>query len=254
MTKMMITGASGKLGTVLVRLFPSSLHPTHKELELSNREAVFNYIAEHRPSIIVHTAALTGVRECEEDKSKAWKSNVLGTENLVDACQKHNKQAYFAYVSTACIFDGYRGFYTEEDIPNPENFYALTKLLGEFVVKKLPDYIIIRTNFVAKEKWRFPQAFADRFGTYLFAEDVARGIDDVIKSKLQGIVHICGNRKLSMLELARITTPDVQPMTMSGYVGPRLTIDMTLDTIRWKKYEISRLNDMSQASWQSERR
>jgi dTDP-4-dehydrorhamnose reductase len=239
MRKMMITGASGKLGTALLRLFPSSLHPTRKELELSDREAVFNYIAEHRPSIIIHTAALTGVRECEEDKLKAWKSNVLGTENLVDACLKHNNSVYFVYVSTACVFDGHRGFFTEEDIPNPENFYALTKLLGEFIVKKLPNYLVVRTNFVAKEKWRFPKAFVDRFGTYLFAEDVAQGIKDVIQAKLTGVVHVCGDKKLSMFELARLTSCDVQPMTLNEYNGPRLTINMTLDTVRWKKYKIS---------------
>lgn len=242
MTKMMITGASGKLGTALVKLFPSSLHPTHKELELSHREAVFNYIAAHRPSVVIHTAALTGVRECEEDKPRAWKSNVLGTENLVDACLKHDEQVYFVYVSTACVFDGHRGFYTEEDIPYPENFYALTKLLGEFVVKRLSKYLIVRTNFVAKEKWRFPKAFADRFGTYLFAGDVARGIKGVIAEDLQGIVHICGDKKLSMLDLARLTTPDVQPMTLKEYSGPKLTVDMTLDTIRWKKYKIGEMN------------
>jgi dTDP-4-dehydrorhamnose reductase len=239
MTKMLITGGSGKLGTTLVRLFPHSLHPTHEQLDLSDKEAVFKYIALNQPNIVVHAAALTGVRDCEEDKPKAWKSNVLGTENLVDAFLKHGINVCFVYVSTACVFDGHRGFYTEEDIPYPENFYALTKLLGEFEVKKLPNYLIIRTNFVAKEKWRFPKAFADRYGTYLFAEDVARGIDDVIKAGLQGIVHICGDRKMSMLELARLTTPNVQPMTMSEYNGPRLTIDMTLDTIRWKKYKIT---------------
>jgi dTDP-4-dehydrorhamnose reductase len=193
----------------------------------------------NQPSLVVHTAALTGVRDCEEDKPKAWKSNVLGTGNLVDAFLKQGINVYFVCVSTACVFDGHRGFYTEEDIPYPENFYALTKLLGEFEVKKLPNYLIVRTNFVAKEKWRFPKAFADRYGTYLFAEDVARGIDDVIKAGLQGIVHICGDRKMSMLELARLTTPDVQPMTMNEYNGPKLTIDMTLDTIRWKKYKIT---------------
>jgi dTDP-4-dehydrorhamnose reductase len=239
MTKMLITGGSGKLGTALIKLFPHSLHPTHEELDLSDRESVFKYIAMNQPSLVVHTAALTGVRDCEEDKPKAWKSNVLGTGNLVDAFLKQGINVYFVYVSTACVFDGHRGFYTEEDIPYPENFYALTKLLGEFEVKKLPNYLIVRTNFVAKEKWRFPKAFADRYGTYLFAEDVARGIDDVIKAGLQGIVHICGDRKMSMLELARLTTPDVQPMTMNEYNGPRLTIDMTLDTIRWKKYKIT---------------
>jgi dTDP-4-dehydrorhamnose reductase len=253
MNKIMITGASGKLGSALVRVFPSSLHPSHSDLELSDREAVFNYILKHRPSIVIHAAALTGVRECEQDRPRAWKSNVLGTGNLVDACLKHNDQVYFAYVSTACVFDGHRGFYTEEDIPYPENFYSLTKLLGEFVVKKLPNYLIIRTNFVAKEKWRFPKAFTDRFGTYLFAEDVAKGIDDVLKARLQGIVHICGSKKLSMLELARLTTPDVQPMTMSEYNGPRLTVDMTLDTVRWKKYDISLPNYPPQTPRESER-
>ena len=239
MTKMLVTGGSGKLGTALVKLFPDSLHPTHEELDLSDRESVFKCVAENQPSIVVHTAALTGIRDCEDDKPQAWKSNVLGTGNLVDAFLKQGIDVSFIYVSTACVFDGHRGFYTEDDIPYPENFYALTKLLGEFEVKKLPNYLIVRTNFVAKEKWRFPKAFTDRYGTYLFAEDVARGIDDVINADLKGLVHICGDRKLSMLELARLTTPTVQPMTLSEYNGPRLTVDMTLDTVRWKKYKIT---------------
>lgn len=239
MTKLMVTGGNGKLGRALVSLFPDALHPTHKELELSDRKAVFDYVMQYKPGMVIHAAALTGIRECEDDKQKAWNSNVRGTENLVEAFLQHNPNVYFIYVSTACVFDGHRGFYTEEDIPYPENFYALTKLLGEFVVKKLPQHLIVRTNFVAKEKWRFPKAFVDRFGTYLFAEDVAQGILDVTEMKLQGIVHVCGDKKLSMFELARMTTPDVQPMTLKEYTGPRLTIDMTLDTVRWKRYKIS---------------
>jgi dTDP-4-dehydrorhamnose reductase len=239
MTKIMITGGSGKLGKAFAALFPDSVHPPHTVLELSDRKAVFDYISRHKPDLIIHTAALTGIRECEDDKPKAWVSNVLGTQNLVDACLKHNPTVYFVYISTACVFDGHRGFYNEEDIPYPENFYALTKLLGEFVVKKLPSHLIVRTNFVAKEKWRFPKAFVDRFGTYLFAEDVAQGIKEVTEAKLQGIVHVCGDKKLSMFELARMTTSDVQPLTLKEYTGPRLTIDMTLDTVRWKRYKIS---------------
>lgn len=239
MSKIMVTGGSGKLGKALLALFPNSLHPSHAELELSECAAVFSYIESHSPDIIIHTAALTGVRECEEDKPKAWKSNVVGTENLADACLKFKPETYFVYVSTACVFDGHRGFYTEEDIPYPENFYALTKLLGEFVVKKLSNHLIVRTNFAAKQKWRFPRAFVDRFGTYLFAEDVAHGIKDVIQAKLNGVVHVCGDKKLSMFELARLTMPEVQSMTLKEYDGPKLTVDMTLDTVRWKKYKIS---------------
>jgi len=129
--------------------------------------------------------------------------------------------------------------YTEYSIPYPENFYALTKLLGEFIVSKLSNYLIVRTNFVPKKKWPYPKAFSDRFGTYLFAEEVAQGILDVQKKDLQGIVHIVGDKKISILELAKITTPGVQPMIIKDYSGPPLTMDMSLDTKRWKKYKIS---------------
>jgi dTDP-4-dehydrorhamnose reductase len=129
--------------------------------------------------------------------------------------------------------------YKESSIPYPENFYALTKLIGEHEVNRLPEYLIIRTNFVAKKKWPYPKAFADRFGTYLFADGVAQGINDVQKENLHGFVHIVGDKKMSILELAKLTTPDVQPMTIKEYSGPKLTMDMSLDTERWKKYKIS---------------
>ena len=237
--KIFITGGTARLGKELVRIFPDSLHPSHNELDITNKKAVFNFIKNNKPDIIVHCAALTGIRQCEQDKKAAWQTNVEGTENLVKACEKYQDGCYFVYISTACVFYGDVGNYVETDTPYPKNFYALTKLLGEFVVKKLPNHLIVRTNFVAKEKWRFPRAFVDRFGTYLFAEDVAQGIKDVIQAKLKCVVHICGDKKMSMFELARLTTPGVHPMTLKEYDGPKLTIDMTLDTVRWKKYKIS---------------
>ena len=71
-----------------------------------------------------------------------------------------------------------------------KNFYALTKLIAEHEVNKLPNHIIIRTNFVPKKTWPYPKAFTDRYGTYLFADQVAQGIQDVQKEKLRGIQNI----------------------------------------------------------------
>ena len=139
-------------------------------------------------------------------------------------------------MSTACVFDGHTGMYKENDVPYPENFYALTKLLGENEVTKLSNFIIIRTNFVAKKTWPYPKAFTDRFGTYLFAENVAIGISEILNENLNGIIHVVGNEKISMYELAKITTPDILPMTIKEYDGPTLTMDMSLDSERWKKY------------------
>jgi len=234
----LITGGSGKLGKELKKVYPEALAPSHNELDIIDRESVFNYIKKNSPNIIIHAAALTGIVQCEINKEKAWQTNVKGTENLVEACLKFKPSVYFVYISTACVFDGKRGMYTENDIPYPENFYSLTKLLGEFIVKRIDKHLIIRTNFVAREKWPYPAAFIDRFGTYLFADQVAKGIKEVIEANLTGIVHIVGDKKLSMFELAKITTPNIKPISLKDYSGPRLTVDMSLDTIRWKKYKI----------------
>lgn len=234
-----ITGGSGALGTALKKLYPNALSPTHKELDLANREDVLNFFDAHNDiDLVIHCAALTGIRPCEEDNTLAWKSNVEGTRNLVDAVIKTNREIQFIYVSTACVFDGHKEMYKETSIPYPENFYALTKLVGESEVRKLKTFLIARTNFVAKEKWPYPKAFTDRFGTYLFADGVAKGIKDVQEKGLTDIVHIVGDKKISVYELAKITTPEVQPMTIDDYSGPPLTMDMSLDTERWKKYSI----------------
>jgi dTDP-4-dehydrorhamnose reductase len=237
---MLITGGKGILGRELVKIFTNALNPSHAELELAHKDAVFKYFSEHNIDFIIHAAALANVRVCEENKTKAWSSNVIGTENLVNATLQCNPNAYFVYISTACVFDGKGGMYNENDVPYPENFYALTKLLGEFIVKKLQNYLIIRTNFVPREKWRYPKAFTDRCGTYLFADDAARAIKEVIDAKMNGIVHVVGDQNMSMFELARITTKDVEPMTIKDYTGPKLTMNMSLDTVRWKRYRISR--------------
>jgi dTDP-4-dehydrorhamnose reductase len=236
---MLITGGSGALGIELKKVFPDSKTPDHSLLDITKKNEVSDFFGKNDIDVIIHAAALTNVRLCEENKELALRINVEGTKNLVEEVIKSNKKIKFVYISTACVFDGHFGMFKESSIPYPENFYALTKLIAEYEVTKLPSFLIIRTNFVPKEKWPYPKAFTDRFGTYLFSQDVARGISDVIKEGLEGIVHIVGDKKISMYDLAKITTPNIEPMTMKDYSGPRLTMDMSLDTEKWKKYKIS---------------
>ncbi len=234
----LITGGSGKLGRELIKVFPGALHPTHEELDITSQSTVFNFIQKNKPDVIIHAAALASIPRCENDRDLAWKTNVEGTAHLAAACLEFNKGCYFVYISTACVFQGDRENYTELDLPYPKNFYSLTKLLGEYMVRQVPKNLIIRTNFVAKDKWLYPKAFIDRFGTYLYSADVARGVKEVIQEDMSGIIHIVGDRKLSMYELAKLTTPDIEPMTLADYQGPPLTIDMSLNTVRWKKYKL----------------
>ena len=236
--KSLITGGSGILGTELKKFFPDSLFPSHSELDITNHEMVFDYFSKNEFDSIIHAAAMTSVRQCESEKKLSWGTNVVGTKNLVDATTEFRPNSKFIYLSTACVFDGHDGMYKESSIPSPENFYALTKLIGEQQIKNLKNYLIIRTNFVGKQKWMYPKAFTDRFGTYLFAENVASGIKEIFDDNIEGTIHVVGDKKLSMYDLAKITTTSIQPMTIDEYQGPPLTMDMSLDTERWKKYTL----------------
>jgi len=236
--KSLITGGSGILGIELKKFFPDSLFPSHSELDITNHEMVFDYFSKNEFDSIIHAAAMTSVRQCESEQKLSWDTNVVGTKNLVDATAEFRSDSKFIYLSTACVFDGHDGMYKESSIPSPENFYALTKLIGEQQIKNLKNYLIIRTNFVGKQKWVYPKAFTDRFGTYLFAENVASGIKEIFDTNIEGTIHIVGDKKLSMYDLAKITTASIQPMTIDEYQGPPLTMDMSLDTERWKKYTL----------------
>jgi len=235
--KILLTGGQGRLGKEIKALYPSVYAPTHSEMDLLNRENVVNVVEEFNPDLIIHCAAYTNVALAEKNRELCWKTNVEGTRNLLQACA-NRPSIHFTYISTACVFRGDRGNYTENDMPYPKNFYGLTKLLGETLVNgnSLSNWLIVRTNFVSRGAWPYDKAFVDRWGTYLYADQVAKEILTLVYKKVTGIVHVCGKEKLSMYELARKYSPSVEPITLEEYYrlnpdSPMLTQDMSLKSI-----------------------
>ena len=238
--KVLITGASGALGQSLKKTFKDAFCPSHSEMDISNAASVTKKILKYKPDILIHAAAVVGIRQCEDNKKLAWGVNIEGTQNIVNAIKKLDNDCYLIYMSTACVFAGENEkYYTEDDVPSPKNYYSITKLCGEIITRQHKNTCIIRTNFVQKEQWKYPKAFVDRFGTYLFADQVSDGIFDVCRKKEKGIIHIAGDRRMSMYELAMLAgSKSLGKMTLNEYIGPPLTVDMSLSTKRWKKYKI----------------
>ena len=238
--KVLITGGSGALGKSLRKVFKDAYCPTHADMDIASSGSVNKAILSYKPDVLIHAAALVGIRECEENKEKVWQTNVEGTQNAVNALKKLNNDCYLIYMSTACVFAGENEkYYTEDDVPSPKNYYSFTKLCGEIVTRQYGNTCIIRTNFAPKEQWKYPKAFTDRFGTYLFADGVAKGISEVVKKKEKGIIHIVGDKRISMYELASLAgSKNVGKMTLDEYKGPPVTVDMSLSTKIWKQYKI----------------
>ena len=233
-----ITGGRGRLGKYVAKEIPNAIIPSHTELDVTNRQAVFEFFAKHKPDTVIHLAALVDVRESQNNNEKAWKVNVGGTENVVDAAFAVNPKCYFIYISSACVFNGERGGYTEEDVPNPVNYYGLTKAVAEEAVKKLPNHLIIRTDFVERAKWRYPGAYVDRFSTCVFSDTLAKALKGVIDKKVTGLIHLTGKRKISHYDLAKITTPEVQPIKLKDADIP-MPRDQSIKSIKgWDNLEL----------------
>lgn len=193
----------------------------------------------HRPELVIHLAGIADVRACEANREEAWETNVTGTENVVLLCQEDGAHPMLLYPSTPCVFECERGGYTESSSPQPINYYGQTKLAAETLVLGYDNALVFRKNFVPRARWKYPGAFTDRYGTYLFADELAFIISQLPQAGIRGVVHLAGSERLSMFELAKITTPEVGRITMDE-VDLELCVDMSLSSERLQTFPLTK--------------
>jgi dTDP-4-dehydrorhamnose reductase len=150
--RILVTGANGQLGSAIVSIFTQHhlnvVGTDRSIMDITNQTQVFDVVKQVNPDVIIHCAAYTAVDKAEEDKLNCYKVNVDGTRNLALISKACNIE--FIYFSTDYVFDGTKDLpYEVDDIPNPINYYGLTKYLGEEIVKSLlTNYYIFRISWV----------------------------------------------------------------------------------------------------------
>src|ERR1700688_2934584 len=102
----LISGGEGLLAKELAKVFPDVYAPTHKQMDVGYKDGVAWQLAEKKPDIIIHAAALTGVTNCDNYRLRAYDTNVVGTSNMVTMAHRYCPQSKFIYISTPCVFDG----------------------------------------------------------------------------------------------------------------------------------------------------
>lgn len=250
--KILGTGLDGLVGSRIVDLLSYKYEfenfSISTGLDITNRDVVLERIKNSDAQIVLHLAAKTNVDGCELDKSlgekgDAWKINVEGTRNVADACLTANKK--LIYISTDFVFDGEKEVYSEEDIPNPINWYAKTKYEGEKIVQKLKiPWIIARISYPYRAKYEkvdFARAIlgrlkdglpvaaiTDQIFTPTFIDDIAFAIDTLIQKEERGMFHVVGSQHLSPYEAALMIADtfnfdrkDIRKTTRSEYFEKR---------------------------------
>lgn len=241
--KILFTGGSGRLGKACKKIFPNAQYPNSTELNILIKEKIDNYFSNHKIDTVIHLAAMVSIPLCEEKKEDTYEMNVNSTRRLLEISKK-NGVKHFIYLNTACIFPGTNdeAMEDEDSTPYPKHYYGLTKYIAEEIAKTYNsnemNVTIVRTNFTSMP-WEYPKAFTDRFGTYLFAQGVAKGLKDIIKEKPEyPIIHICGDKKMSMYDYAIAGGSKVEPMTLKDYRGTPLTKNMSLTSKYWRLYKL----------------
>jgi dTDP-4-dehydrorhamnose reductase len=228
----LFTGGSGLLGQDIQYYFPDDLFPTSKEFNVDSLDDMeaFIYNCKHIDTI-VHMAAETNTKEIENKnhfKSKAIKTNIIGTANLVQVCM--DRDIKLIYISTDYVFDGGRGDYKEHDDLNPINQYAWSKMGGESSVRLYDNSLIVRLSFCA-DRFPYPKAFADQVSTRMPVSEASNKLQALIKENPTGIRHLAGEKQ-SIYELANNISPtkNIEPMSINDLPDYNLPKDTSLST------------------------
>ncbi len=204
----MITGASGLVGFHLARALPDAIALTHRDLDITDADAVRRLRAD-----IIFNCAVIGVDDCEADPALAERVNVEGPRNLAQT------GATIVHFSTNYVFDGEADVpYTTNDLARPINVYGRTKLRGERAVLDASERAIIaRTSWVYGDgKQSFlstcaaklargerVQAIADTFASTTFVEDLVTRTLDLVQQRAFGVHHIVNDGVCSRETFAR---------------------------------------------------
>ncbi|MBZ1350110.1 SDR family oxidoreductase [Alcaligenaceae bacterium LF4-65] len=262
--RILILGASGMLGNALYRFFSTSenyvTYGTCRSLSLSellpaklqqnliqdinveNESSVTELLSRIRPNVVVNCVGLVKQLAEANDAIAAIKINALLPHQLARHCKQVN--ARLIHVSTDCVFSGAKGMYTEQDLPDAQDLYGRSKLLGEV------DYdnaITLRTSIIGHEinshhglvDWFLSQTgevkgYRKAVFSGLPTVELARVIRDFVipNSTLHGTYHVSAS-PINKYELLKLVA-DVYNKSIAIVPDDNLTINRALTSARFK--------------------
>jgi dTDP-4-dehydrorhamnose reductase len=227
--KTILFGAHGMLGYALQGVYPRAQFIGHRNVDITDEDAVMKLMKQESPAIVINAAAYTDVDGCEDNRVHAFAVNGTGPEYLAKACTEVD--AILVHFSTDYIFDGTKRVYREDDRPNPINAYGESKLLGEVsIAKNLENYRIIRTswmygshgkNFVdtiltLSQQIPVVRVVNDQVGKPTYTVDLANKVPEIISCD-PGMYHITNDGQCSWYEFASAFIPNAAPCSTDEF-------------------------------------
>ncbi len=257
--KLLVTGYGGFVAGSLVWqagrewdvvVFSRSMLPEEREgfrcwqFDLCDTKTLRETFVKVQPDAVVHTAALANIDYCQSHQDEAERVNVGVTQELARLCG--DSGAKLVFCSTDSVFDGKQGMVTEEDTPNPVNFYAETKIRAEQAMRESAESAVVArlalvmglpvlgtgNSFLAKmisafeagKEVPFPE---NEIRSPIDVITLGQALLELAANDFAGTLHLAGNTRLNRYEMGwRIAArlgylPDLVVATDSNAMADR---------------------------------
>jgi len=210
------------------------------EVDITQPDALAEYVGSVRPALVVNCAAYTDVDGCERNPERAHVVNAVGAANVAVAAAAAG--AHLVHISTDFVFDGLKGeSYVEDDPPAPLSVYGRSKLEGERLVAAAGGrWTVVRTawlygrhgdNFVdtvlrRAQEGRELMGVIDQVGSPTWTRDLALALIAVVKRGARGFLHAANEGLCSRYEQMRHILDcagvkiEVRPVDSSAFPRP----------------------------------
>jgi len=228
MTKIVVTGGTGRFATVLKKHKTKHelFYPTKSELDILDYKKIISYLKKFRPKILIHLAGLSRPMNIHQANiNKSIDLNIIGTSNITKACS--DLKIKLIYFSTNYVYPGLKGNYTEVDPVKPFNNYAWSKLGGEAAVHLYKNSLILRVS-MTEEPFIHKKAFKNVISNFLYHSEVVKILFKLLRKK--GIINV-GGKKRSIYDFAKEQNIRVKKINMKKNTLPKNS-SMNLDKLR----------------------
>ena len=228
----LFTGSNGRFGKVFMNFHKDKiyLYPTKAQLDITNKRSVEKFFQINKPDLVIHCAALSRPMNIHEKNiSKSISTNIIGTSNLVNACNAYKSK--LIYFSTNYVYPGLKGNYSEDSDLKPINYYAWSKLGGECAVQMYKKSLILRICMTEKP---FPHkvAFKNMKTNFIFHEDIVRILPFFYKHT--GVINI-GGKNQSVFNFAKKYNPSIKGVLLNRKKTPGIKHNTSMNIAKMQK-------------------
>ncbi len=231
--KITITGGTGRFGSILKKskINYKMLFPTKRKLDITNFNSIRKYLKKNKPFCLIHLAGLSRPMNIHENKiSKSILLNIIGTSNIVRACEMFKIK--LIYFSTSYVYPGTKGNYKETDPLLPTSNYAWSKLGGEAAVQMYKNSLIIRASMTEKP-FVHKSAYSNVFTNFIYHDDFIKLFKKIINKK--GIVNVGGPTK-SVYDFAKRENKNIKKVFLKNNNKSLIPKNSSMNLNKLKRY------------------